>query len=155
VGLLQPAYVYADPGYRPPIAESYKLVHCYAYQSCEDPEWQSSEAFSVCEVIEQRMQRRIHGYDAAPWGWDEDTLDAAVRSAEAREVRRQASALGREAVGMTARVPLKSLPIGALYRARHDGPLLEVLSHGPEKSYVRVLGTYDMVGLSSTSESDQ
>jgi hypothetical protein len=46
------------------------------------------------------------------------------------------------------RQPLKSLPPGTAYRTEPDGPLLEVVSHGPEKSYVRLVGSQDPVGSS-------
>jgi hypothetical protein len=46
------------------------------------------------------------------------------------------------------RQPLTSLPPGATYRTEPDGPLLQVVSHGPEKSYVRLFGSADPIGSS-------
>jgi hypothetical protein len=46
------------------------------------------------------------------------------------------------------RQALTSLPPGATYRTEPDGPLLEVVSHGPEKSYVRLFGSLDPIGSS-------
>jgi hypothetical protein len=46
------------------------------------------------------------------------------------------------------RQPLTSLPPGTTYRTEPDGPLLQVVSHGPEKSYVRLFGSQDPIGSS-------
>jgi hypothetical protein len=46
------------------------------------------------------------------------------------------------------RQPLTSLPPGTTYRTEPHGPLLEVVSHGPEKSYVRRFGSQDPIGSS-------
>ena len=49
---------------------------------------------------------------------------------------------------MRERVHLTTLPEGGLYRVEPDRPVLEILTHGPEKSYVRALGAEDPVGSS-------
>lgn len=77
-----------DPGYVSQIS-IVKACHCYAYQSCEHPGWDTSTAKRVIDVIEQHALQRLgvtykqlsesgpHGprnahavaYDEAP-GWD-------------------------------------------------------------------------------------
>ena len=45
-----------------------KLIDCYEYQSCEHPEWASSEAHSFCNSLRGAMIHMLPGYDDAPWG---------------------------------------------------------------------------------------
>ena len=45
-----------------------KGCHCYAYQSCEHPGWESSDARKLIDAIESHAVRNLPGYDAAPWG---------------------------------------------------------------------------------------
>ena len=47
-----------------------KALDCYEYQSCEHPEWETSEARAFCEALRSRLIHRLPGYDAAPWGID-------------------------------------------------------------------------------------
>ena len=47
-----------------------KAVHCYAYQSCEHPEWDASQAHRVAERLRDAVLCGMAGYDAAPWGFD-------------------------------------------------------------------------------------
>ena len=47
-----------------------KQCHCYAYQSCEHPEWETSEAKRLIDALEANAIRRVAGYDSAPWGID-------------------------------------------------------------------------------------
>lgn len=61
-------FVYADPGFMPDAAEMRQLVGCYAYQACEHPGWESSEAHAICEAI---MAKLGDGPRAGAWGWDE------------------------------------------------------------------------------------
>lgn len=44
-----------------------KAIHCYEYQSCEHPEWETSEAHAFCEALSGAMVRSLPGYDAAEW----------------------------------------------------------------------------------------
>lgn len=52
-----------------------KLISCYAYQSCEHREWETSEAFRVCNALRDRLLTILGGADAyetnayeiAPW----------------------------------------------------------------------------------------
>jgi hypothetical protein len=54
---------------RPPVV-ILKAIHCYRYQACEHPEWESSEAFAFCNALEAATMRNLPGYDDAPWGID-------------------------------------------------------------------------------------
>ncbi len=37
-------------------------ISCYEYQSCEHPEWKTSEAKSFCEALQGRMIGQLPGY---------------------------------------------------------------------------------------------
>ncbi|HEY6728323.1 MAG TPA: hypothetical protein VI197_30140 [Polyangiaceae bacterium] len=45
-----------------------KACHCYAYQACEHPGWEASDARKLTNAIEAHAVRHLPGYDAAPWG---------------------------------------------------------------------------------------
>jgi len=47
--------------------EIIKLCGCYEYQACETPDWESTEAHAILEVIKSRAIRRLPGYDEASW----------------------------------------------------------------------------------------
>lgn len=55
----------------------YKALQCYAYQSCEHPQWPKSEAFRMCEAATAYFAREaIHvglraEYDLAAWAISE------------------------------------------------------------------------------------
>ena len=51
--------------------EGIKLVHCYSYQSCEHPGWNTSQGRSYCQQLEASLIRNLPGYDSAPWDFDE------------------------------------------------------------------------------------
>ena len=42
-------------------------IDCYEYQSCEHPEWQSSEAHAFCAALRNLMIHKLPGYADAPW----------------------------------------------------------------------------------------
>jgi len=44
-----------------------KLIDCYEYQSCERPDWPTSEAHAYCAALRERLIGQLPGYDAAPW----------------------------------------------------------------------------------------
>lgn len=60
------AYVFKPTPRLSPVAVL-KAVDCYVYQSCEDPEFYSSEAYAFCEALRHKMTRQLPGYDDAPW----------------------------------------------------------------------------------------
>jgi hypothetical protein len=45
-----------------------KACHCYAYQSCEHPGWETSEAKAFIDALERTAVRHLPGYDDAAWG---------------------------------------------------------------------------------------
>lgn len=45
-----------------------KSCQCYAYQSCEHPEWEESEAFSFIEALKGAAIQALSGYEEAEWG---------------------------------------------------------------------------------------
>ena len=64
-------YVYQRPARVPNVVEALKVIDCYAYQSCEHPEWETSEAYKICAKLREMLITALPGYNAAPWGWDE------------------------------------------------------------------------------------
>lgn len=46
-----------------------KAIQCYEYQSCEDPDWEGSEAKAFCETLLSSSISRLPGYEQAPWGF--------------------------------------------------------------------------------------
>lgn len=45
-----------------------KSISCFEYQSCEHPEWKTSEAFAFCRALESAAIYALDGYDDAAWG---------------------------------------------------------------------------------------
>ena len=44
-----------------------KAIACYEYQSCEHPEWETSEAHEFCIMLRHATIARLPGYEAAAW----------------------------------------------------------------------------------------
>lgn len=64
------AYVFNNlSGYPDPV-DVLSLIACYEYQSCEHPDWHTSEAAAFCDGLRRYTIRRLPGYDDAPWGAD-------------------------------------------------------------------------------------
>ena len=59
--------------------EAIKITHCYDYQSCEHPEWKTSEAKVFCDSLIDVKLSELPGYDAAPWDWQEPANDNLIR----------------------------------------------------------------------------
>lgn len=51
-----------------------KAISCYEYQSCEHPEWATSEASRFCVALQAKMIGLLPGYDQAP-GWEVHSAD--------------------------------------------------------------------------------
>ncbi len=65
-------YFYSPFGGRvPTVVEGLKLIKCYEYQSCEHPNWETSEAKAFCDALKEHLIRHLPGYDDAPWEWRE------------------------------------------------------------------------------------
>lgn len=52
--------------------ELIKIITCYEYQSCEHPEWHTSEAKVFCESLKSDAISNLPGYDEAPWEWTDE-----------------------------------------------------------------------------------
>jgi hypothetical protein len=94
-------YEYREPkvgpiGYNP--VQVLKAIHCLEYQSCEHPEWETSEARAFLKALEARTIRKIPGYDAAEWGPPPDPaeLERRVKEDAARQVAKAAAILAEE-----------------------------------------------------------
>jgi len=44
-----------------------KAIDCYNYQSCESPDWESTEAYAIADALRERAINHLPGYDDAPW----------------------------------------------------------------------------------------
>lgn len=65
-------YTFYLMGRRPTPVQALKLISCYKYQSCEHPEWESSEAQAFCEALTATLIQNLPGYEEAPWEWEEE-----------------------------------------------------------------------------------
>jgi hypothetical protein len=45
-----------------------KAIACLEYQSCEHPDWPTSQARQFCQELRERCIDRLPGYEQAPWG---------------------------------------------------------------------------------------
>jgi hypothetical protein len=54
---------------QPTPLEAIKLIKCYEYQSCEHPEWETSEAKDFCDYLTSALICQLEGYDGAAWEW--------------------------------------------------------------------------------------
>ena len=45
-----------------------KACACYAYQTCEHPTWESSEAYTFIQTLKDHSIAVLPGYDDAEWG---------------------------------------------------------------------------------------
>ena len=69
-------YKYQDALHLPEPVVILKTIACYEYQSCEHPEWETSEAKAFCETLRHIVITGLPGYEEAPWGWEEDNKEA-------------------------------------------------------------------------------
>lgn len=58
-------YKYLSPKRRYSPVELLKAIDCYEYQSCEDPGWETSEAYAICQNLRKALCSRLNGYDVA------------------------------------------------------------------------------------------
>ena len=53
-----------------------KAIDGYEYQSCEHPEWHTSEALQFCNALRRRLCSMVEGYDEADtWSYHRDRTD--------------------------------------------------------------------------------
>lgn len=53
---------------RLPMVDIIKACHCFDYQSCEIPDWDTAWAKQASAAIREIAIRLLPGYEAAPWG---------------------------------------------------------------------------------------
>lgn len=63
-------YVYAHRPYPVRYVQLQKLLHCYAYQSCEHDGWIGSASERLVTSLTGYRTEELPGYDAAEWGVD-------------------------------------------------------------------------------------
>lgn len=73
-GWVRPYRFRRLPGVPPPVPVL-KAIACLEYQSCEDPNWQTSEASAYCEALRLRVINFLPGYADAP-AWPITSRDA-------------------------------------------------------------------------------
>lgn len=71
------AYRHAAVAARPEAVA--KVAACYDYQSCEHPDYESSEAREIYLAIAAGFPETLPGYDAMPWGVDGEADLAKIR----------------------------------------------------------------------------
>jgi len=74
-------YRFRQQPYSLTAVEGLKAVACYAYQSCEHPEWKESAAHAFCQALEKALIAALPGMDAAPWSWDAAEVAACASTA--------------------------------------------------------------------------
>jgi hypothetical protein len=74
VNLLYGERAGTEPGYRfrrlagvPNPVIVLKAIACFEYQSCEHPEWATSQARQFCQELRDRSIDRLPGYEQVPW----------------------------------------------------------------------------------------
>jgi hypothetical protein len=68
-----------------------KALDCYEYQSCEHPQWKTSEAKAFCDALRNRTWHTLPGYDKAPWevtDASQVTIGQATRVQSVSDMRR-------------------------------------------------------------------
>lgn len=53
------------------IPQAFKAIDCYEYQSCEHPQWKTSQAHDFCQQFRKALIGSIPGYNSAEWGIDD------------------------------------------------------------------------------------
>lgn len=62
-----PGFTYRRVIVQPWPVQIVKACHCLAYQCCDAPEWDTTEACAVLEAIERQAVRKLPGYGSAAW----------------------------------------------------------------------------------------
>ena len=47
--------------------QTLKALDGYAYQACETPDWEATEAHAICDALRDEQIRHLPGYEAAEW----------------------------------------------------------------------------------------
>lgn len=70
-----------------------KLANSLAYQSCEYPEWEASDAKAFLDALVDWSINKLPGYDAAPWTIDDDEPAGPVGLVETMNAMKKAGRL--------------------------------------------------------------
>jgi hypothetical protein len=70
-------YAYRRQPYVLTAVEGLKALACYAYQSCEHPEWNDSPAHAFCRSLEKVLIAALPRIDNTPWEWDSSRIETA------------------------------------------------------------------------------
>jgi len=63
---IQPVYQHGPSRSYSPV-ELLKIIKCYEYQSCETPDWETTEAQNFCAALKDQLIHLLPGWDDAPW----------------------------------------------------------------------------------------
>jgi len=63
---IEPVYQHGPTRSYSPV-ELLKIIKCYEYQSCETPDWDTSEAHNFCTALKDQLIHLLPGWDDAPW----------------------------------------------------------------------------------------
>lgn len=78
------AYAWTDHQHDISAVQALKALDCYEYQSCEHPEWDTSEAKTFCESLHSHLIGLLPGYDEAAWELEDPTPVTAIPEAFTR-----------------------------------------------------------------------
>lgn len=67
-------YVHVPPTRRPTVGEAVGLLDCYAYQSCEHPGWEASQAKVIVDRLLELFRAELVTVPTVPdvWEWTHD-----------------------------------------------------------------------------------
>ena len=72
-------FIHSPFGRIPKPIEALKITSCYEYQTCEHPEWETSEAKAFCQALKENTIDMLPGYEEAPWEWREELPSKPIR----------------------------------------------------------------------------
>jgi hypothetical protein len=90
---LPRAIVYAIDAPMLDAIKTIKLANSLAYQSCEFPEWEASDAKAFLDALVEWSINKLPGYDAAPWTIEDDEPAGEVGLVEMMQALKKAGRL--------------------------------------------------------------
>ena len=69
-------YAWTDHRIKLTPAEIAGTIGCFEYQSCEHPEWHTSDAQAFCHELREAVLNNLPGRDDAPSHWTQRDVDA-------------------------------------------------------------------------------
>lgn len=67
-------YRYQDPGFEPTVGEARNALLCLAYQSCEHPGWETSDASAFTDQFLNHLGDAVPA--EGPWSWSQQDVEA-------------------------------------------------------------------------------